>query len=448
MGDQTGQVGCISGQGVHDALEKAGAGLRPARPMLVGRVLHDGREHVLAVGREARVFNRGDSDLEHGMGRVLAVLGVIEGPLHIGQIRRDHQPLRQRRGCQMGKGGQTIQRQVQLGGVASHAHVMDLVGKARLNLSRADQVQERGLGIGVGNHGAGRQGLTVAEHHPRCPPGLDHNPRYGCSGAHISAGVLGGRGERGADATHAAGGQGSPAAPAEPMQGSEHAVIGAGAQVTAEHRIQSKRALQQRVLQTLLQHVEDVDAGDAQKLSHVLATQQPDIQPHPADTQQVRPVATPQARRSAAIELRQQRGKPGHPVAVRPKRRLIGAGQHGAVHPVVANGEVLAILGQGDGTQILFHQAQTMTSQIELTGHPWIQTPQQMGTGRHLESGGELAGPGSTADRFCRLQHQDLFPGPGQIGRAHQAVVSSADDNDALSHRATLPARYWAGAGP
>src|SRR5216683_2990304 len=77
-------VGCVLGDGVDDGVAEGFALLVPgALRELVGRVLHEAGENVLARRRDAGIGEAGDDDIDVRLARVAAVLGVVVGALHV-----------------------------------------------------------------------------------------------------------------------------------------------------------------------------------------------------------------------------------------------------------------------------------------------------------------------------------------------------------------------------
>ena len=83
----------------------------------------------------------------------------------------------------------------------------------------------------------------------------------------------------------------------------KHRVVRARTEIRAEHGIQRERALQQRSVEGLFEHVEDIDAGDAQELAHRIAAEQADIQAQHRGGHRVRTAAAGDARRTAVVLL-------------------------------------------------------------------------------------------------------------------------------------------------
>jgi len=68
-----------------------------------------------------------------------------------------------------------------------------------------------------------------------------------------------------------------------------------------------------------------------------------------------------------------------------------------------------------------------MAAQVQLVDHPGLQQRDGVGGDRIAEARMELFGHRRAADHAAPFQHGDLQAGPGQVGRAHQAVVAAAD---------------------
>ena len=128
----------------------------PAALEIIGRVLHDRRQHVLARRREAAVMQRRHGDLEHRLRRAFAVLGRVEGLLDVLQVRRNEQPFAELRGFDAAKLRRAAERQMELCGVAGGAQVLHASRKFGFQVSRAEQLQQRRAWIGVRDHALGR----------------------------------------------------------------------------------------------------------------------------------------------------------------------------------------------------------------------------------------------------------------------------------------------------
>ncbi len=77
-------VGSVLGDGVDDGVAEGLALLVPvALRELVGRILHEAGENVLARGRDTGVGEAGDDHVDVGLAGVAAVLGVVVGALHV-----------------------------------------------------------------------------------------------------------------------------------------------------------------------------------------------------------------------------------------------------------------------------------------------------------------------------------------------------------------------------
>ena len=131
----------------------------------------------------------------------------------------------------------------------------------------------------------------------------------GLAGADRGAGGAGRGGHRLADRAHAALGDREPGVArglaGEAVQQREHGIVRARPEVRAEHGVEGERALEQRRLEDLLEHVVDVDAGDAQELAHVLAAEQADVEAERGRAHEVGAPAAAEARGLAVVLLRQ-----------------------------------------------------------------------------------------------------------------------------------------------
>jgi len=82
--DELLQVGRVLGDRVHHRVAEGFALLVPGPfPQLVGRVLHEAGQDVLAGRRHRRVGQGGDDHVDVRARGELAVLGLVVGPLHV-----------------------------------------------------------------------------------------------------------------------------------------------------------------------------------------------------------------------------------------------------------------------------------------------------------------------------------------------------------------------------
>src|SRR5262249_51600404 len=90
--------------------------------------------------------------------------------------------------------------------------------------------------------------------------------------------------------------------------------------------------------------------------------------------------------------------------------------------------EVAAILQRQEIGQRPLHQPQPMRRQIEVADDFGIEERDRVSGGRVAEAGKKLFRHGRTADDSAPLKHDHAQARPGQIGRAHEAVMAAADD--------------------
>src|SRR5258706_7152651 len=88
--DEIGQIRRVSGQGFDNGVSQVEAARVPV-PFFqpVRSELNVGGEHVLAIGSERGIENRGDGDVEPGSLREITVLGGVEGALKVVDFRAD-----------------------------------------------------------------------------------------------------------------------------------------------------------------------------------------------------------------------------------------------------------------------------------------------------------------------------------------------------------------------
>jgi hypothetical protein len=100
------------------------------------------------------------------------------------------------------------------------------------------------------------------------------------------------------------------------VQQREDGIVRARTEVRPEHRVERERALEERRLEELLEHVKDVDAGDAQELAHVVAAEQADVEPEHRRAHEVGAPAAAEPRGAAVVLLRDHAREAQHPCVV------------------------------------------------------------------------------------------------------------------------------------
>ena len=180
--------------------------------------------------------------------------------------------------------------------------------EAGFEMARAQQLEQRALGIRVAHDHVGRQRFTTGEHDARNAIAIERDVLYRRGETNGCARGRGRLGEGVAHRAHAAGRQGHAAGGSagearEPMQQREHGVVGTRRQVGAEHGIEGQRGLQRRRFEGLFDDVEDVDARDAQELAHVVTAESADVAAQQRRADGIGTSAAQQSRRNAVVLL-------------------------------------------------------------------------------------------------------------------------------------------------
>ncbi len=107
------------------------------------------------------------------------------------------------------------------------------------------------------------------------------------------------------------------------------------------------------VVEGLLEHVEDIDAGDAQELAHRIAAEQPDIEAEFRGAHGIGPRAARDARRAAVVLLAEHARELEHLCVIVGERRVsaLGSGPDSSLSAV--ENEVLALGSQGDRARLV-----------------------------------------------------------------------------------------------
>ena len=238
--------------------------------------------------------------------------------------------------------------------LARHADVVDASCKTGLHAPGADQLQERGFGVGVGHDQAAADAFAAPGFNSDRPlPLQQDSPDRRCR-PDFRAGCFRGVVQRVGNRSHSSRRQRDSAAAAvqlsrEPVQPGQHRTGRARAQVGAQHGVQAQRALQPLVGKGFLQHVMDVDCAGAQQFPHRLPAQQAQLQAQPGQGRQFRRAVMGQARRARHERLLQQAGKTPEFFHEQGIGGAVGLGQSGAVHGIPPQGEVVAVRRERDG---------------------------------------------------------------------------------------------------
>ena len=89
-----------------------------------------------------------------------------------------------------------------------------------------------------------------------------------------------------------------------------------------------------------------------------------------------------------------------------------------------------------------------MFRKLELADDLGPQQRHDVGEHREAEPGDDLLGEGCAAEEVTTLEHQDLEPGSGEVGRVHQPVVAAADHDRVVPLRHSDPPPVTGGARP
>src|SRR5438309_3677397 len=113
------------------------------------------RHYVLALGRQRRIGNRGQRDIEIWVRRELAVLGVIKSSLQVINIGANVQSPGEKIAVfsifKRGELRQSAEREINFGRSSDAAIVAQLNDEIRLQIDGIEQLQQRAPGISVGN---------------------------------------------------------------------------------------------------------------------------------------------------------------------------------------------------------------------------------------------------------------------------------------------------------
>ncbi len=232
------------------------------------------------------------------------------------------------------------------------------------------------------------------------------------------------------------------------MQERQHRIVRAGAQVGTQHCVQCQCSLQQRRLECLFENVEDVDAGDAQKLAHGIAAETPHVQTQHRRGHQLTAPAPRKPWWPTVVLLSQHARKRQHLRVIFRQGSAVRIRQRSRDERTAIQREMIAIAGEGDSAQVCARNLQAVFRKVELAADARVQQIGKMSACRDAEAGSKLARDGGAADTFRRLYDYRLAARFGEICGAYQAVVARADHDRSISisHPASPRARDWGGA--
>ena len=212
------------------------------------------------------------------------------------------------------------------------------------------------------------------------------------------------------------------------MQQRQHGVVGARAEVRAQHRVQRERAFQERRLEDFLEDVEDVDAGDAQELAHVLAAEQADVEPEHrrADEVDARRRRAAAARGCAACD---DVGEVQHPRAV---VSSAARSPSETVPPTSLPPSSTRWSPSSHSATVrrLARASLSRATRAAGLGDVLVQQVQQVRAGGNRKPGANSRVTAAPPTCSAASSTSHLAARLRQVGRAHQAVVAAADDDD------------------
>ena len=309
--------------------------------------------------------------------------------------------------------------------------------RLRLQVLRADQVEERPARVSVGEDDGGADGLAAGQLDAdgcRLRVALDQDTSHGCAGANRRPALVGRRGQRLGQPAHAANYETLLQQPAKILV--EEAEVGscaARAEGCADDGRAAQRALQRVALEPLVQVVAGGHRQDAHQFHHVVAAQ-----PFQAQGQR-RPAHQVAATQGAQIGRGQQQHtaqQPGHACHLPPKGRpafcVAGAEAGDLLHRarfVAPEGQGAAVGLRGAEQRRAGLELQPVASQVELADDLVLEEGRVGRAAVHAIARPRLFRARRAAQRVAPFQHQHAPPGRGQCRRGHQSIMPRADDN-------------------
>src|SRR5690606_8319531 len=135
-----------------------------------------------------------------------------------------------------------------------------------VEMARAEQSEESGLGIGIRYHRRRSDLLATLQHDAGDPRPVQHERCDRARHANLGARRARGYRERTGHRTHAAPRQ---PAGAGALQAREEGLARAWAEARTEHAVERERALELRAVETILEQVVQVHRADAEQLPQV-----------------------------------------------------------------------------------------------------------------------------------------------------------------------------------
>src|SRR5947207_12089931 len=169
--DQAGEIRRIVGKSSNDVR----AELPPAEvpipfPQFIRSELHAGGKDVFAFGREFRIENRRNDDVEIGRWRKFSVLGGVEGALEIINIGADVDAAGESfqktlRGIKRGESGKAAESEIDFGDGAIRPEILEAIGKGGVELGRIDEMEKSAFRIQAGRYSVDGNLFAIGEHH-------------------------------------------------------------------------------------------------------------------------------------------------------------------------------------------------------------------------------------------------------------------------------------------
>ena len=444
------QVGHVLGQGVDDHVAQLLAALVPGAPgELVGRVLDEARQHVLARRRHVGIDRRGHDDVEVGPPREVAVLGVVVGALEVVDrgADRDRAPQVRPVARHAGEVGSGVERQVDLGRGAAEAEAAEAGHQIVGQRGRVHELEERAARIEAGRDDPGPELVAVLQRDAPGPSPLDDHLRHGGVGADLGARLAGRAGDRVGDGARAA----LREAP-RPVVSVDlaHVVVeqhvGGARRTRAQERSDDPARRDRRLQRVGLEPLVD-EVGGAHR--HQLDEQ---VQLLGLEAEEV-PAEAHQAGRFASGELagigrsdREERLDGARHVEERASVVVVGLGVAGgeagdlAPRAVVVGVPVQAAAAGERSQRALERQdAEPVPGQVQLPDDVGAHQADDVGEDAVLEARKDLLGDRGAAHERTPLEDAHLEARAREVGGVDEAVVAPSDDDRVVAPRCHQP---------
>ncbi len=207
-----------------------------------------------------------------------------------------------------------------------------------------------------------------------------------------------------------------------------------GAGVVSDYAVEAIHGLDGIALEPPVQVLAGGSGEQAQQLPAHLHVEVLEALARAQRVRKLRECSTPATRNDIGRRLEYQlpqhicHGIEAARVLIEPRRILLRKLRDLGVRPPASHGEIPAVLGGKEVRQLSLDDAQPVGRQVQVPNDLRVEERHGVGRNRIAESRMKLLRHSSAAHDAAPLEHRDLESSGGEVRRANQTVVASADD--------------------